>query len=139
MTLSPPQPAQPGAPYYLFFDFYDYENGAWAEPTSLSLAITYGNVTSGVGAVSTAGPFTYTGASVEASDTIWQLGTGQFQARWDVPGAGIAPGVYIANWTAGYGGDQFLAEETISVKGAGPIRSEERRVGKEWRSRWAPY
>ena len=121
MTLSPPQPAQPGAPYYLFFDFYDYENGAWAEPTSLSLAITYGNVTSGLGAANTAGPFTYTGATTEGSDTIWRLAEGQYQARWDVPGAGISPGVYIANWTAGYGGDQFLAEENIPVQGAGPI------------------
>src|ERR1039457_5562522 len=121
MTLCPPQPAQPGTPYYMFFDFYDYENGAWAEPTSLSLAITYGNVTSGLGAASTAGPFSYTGASVEGSDTIWRLGEGQYQPRWDVPGVGIQPGVYIANWTAGYGGDQFLAEENIPVQGAGPI------------------
>ena len=37
-----------------------------------------------------------------------------------------------------YGLEEILAGELLSL-GANDIRSEERRVGKECRSRWSPY
>src|SRR2546428_13296138 len=34
---------------------------------------------------------------------------------------------------------QYVAEPAVAVQAVEPVRSEERRVGKECRSRWSPY
>ena len=47
--------------------------------------------------------------------------------------AGLLMLIGLATYIAGY---RMLAEETVR---ASPLRSEERRVGKECRSRWSPY
>src|SRR2546430_3643035 len=49
--------------------------------------------------------------------------------RWEHPERGLVPPMdFIAT-----------AEETEQIKAIGSFRSEERRVGKECRSRWSPY
>ena len=121
MSLAPPQPAMPGQPYYLSFTFTSFETGSPVDPVALTLDLTYGEQ---VGAVpDVAGPFTYSGASSEASDTIWRTGTGAFTFRWDVPSSGLLPGVYVANWTATYGssGDEFLALENFPLISGAPF------------------
>lgn len=119
MGLSPPLPAQAGQPYYLFFSFADYEAGAPADPGSLQLDITYGGFVNQVPDV--VGPFTYTGASAEASDTLWRTGTGQYAFRWDVPLSGLLPGVYVANWSAGYEADFILSTENFPIVSGAPF------------------
>lgn len=119
--LSPPLPAQPGQPYYLHFLFTSFENGSPADPASLTLDITYGVAAGVVGDV--AGTFTYSGASAEASDTIWRTGVGAYTFRWDVPLSGLLPGVYVATWSSVYGsnGDLFEAIENFPITGGGPF------------------
>ena len=53
----------------------------------------------------------------------------------DLPGASIMPGVLQIEAMAQAAG--ILGMETLGLAGSG--RSEERRVGKECRSRWSPY
>lgn len=119
MSLTPPAAAQPGQPFYLFFTFTSFETGAPIDPSSLALDLTYGQ---GAGSVpDIAGPFTYIGASSEASNTIWRTGTGQYTFRWDVPTRGLLPGVYVATWTAIYGSDEFQAIENFPLTGGGPF------------------
>lgn len=112
--------AQPGQPYYLSFAFTDFLTGSPVDPDSLTLDVTYGQSAGVVPDV--AGPFTYSGASSEASDTIWRTGTGTYVFRWDIP-QGTLPGVYVATWTSVYGsgGDEFLALENFSLTGGGPF------------------
>ncbi len=117
--LSPPSPAQPGQPFYLHFAFTNFENGSPTDPSSLSLDITYG-LEAGI-AADVAGTFTYSGASSEASDTIWRTGTGLYTFRWDVPLSGLLPGVYVATWTSVYGADTFEALENFPITGGGPF------------------
>src|ERR1700729_3369855 len=115
MPLSPPTPAQPGQPYYMFFEFLDTETGSPVDPITLQLDITYGTTLGSV--PDTAGPFPYTGASSPAPNTIWRTGTGLYTRWWQVPVAGLAPGVYVANWTSTYGADSdsFTAEENFPL------------------------
>jgi Phage tail protein len=118
MGLTPPYPAEPGQPYYLEFTFADFENGSPVDPASLQLDLTYGSQ-----GPDAAGPFEYTGASAEASDTIWRTGTGAYTFRWDVPLSGLLPGVYVATWSAVYGpdDDEFQALENFAITGGGPF------------------
>ena len=44
----------------------------------------------------------------------------------------------VTHW-AGSLAARFNGAAEEEMKGAGPVRSEERRVGKESRSRWSPY
>src|SRR5579859_5257522 len=121
MGLAPPLPAQPGQPFYLSFVFTTFSGGTPVDPASLVLDITYGE-SAGV-VPDTAGPFTYSGASAEAPDTIWRTGTGAYTFRWDVPVKGIIPGVYVASWTTIYGpdADTFVALENFPVLGGPPF------------------
>lgn len=121
MSLSPPSPAQAGQPYYLSFEFEDQESGTLTDPSALSLDLTYGNEAGAVPDV--AGTFTYTGASAEASDTIWRTAEGQYTFRWDVPLSGLLPGVYVATWTAQYGAedDDFEALENFPLLSGAPF------------------
>ena len=55
-------------------------------------------------------------------------------------------GIYYAYWEHEWDGDYHYYIDKVSSLGfdileiaAGPLRSEERRVGKECRSRWSPY
>lgn len=118
MGLSPPLPAEPGQPFYLYFTFTNFETGSPADPSVLSLDLTYGNQGPDV-----AGTFQYTGASSEASNTIWRTGTGAYTFRWDVPPSGLLPGVYVATWTAVYGpdNDEFEALENFAITGGAPF------------------
>ena len=52
--------------------------------------------------------------------------------------AGVMPGGSEAAWKTAYPNPDALVAAARSV-GHGPTRSEERRVGKECRSRWSPY
>ncbi len=118
MGLSPPLAAAQGQPYYLEFVFSDFETGSPADPSDLTLDITYGSQGPDV-----AGPAEYAGASAEASNTIWRTGTGAYTFRWDVPTTGLLPGVYEATWTAVYGSsnDEFQALENFGITGGGPF------------------
>lgn len=118
MALAPPYPAEPGQPYYPAFTFTNFETGSLVDPAELSLDITYGSQ-----GPDAAGPFEYTGASAEASDTIWRTGKGTYTFRWDVPLSGLLPGVYVATWTAVYGpdGDEFQTTENFAITGGGPF------------------
>ena len=119
MALSPPYPAEPGQPYILSFSFLDFESGSPVDPSSLVLDVTYGSQA----AADTIGPVEYSGASAEASDTIWRTGTGAYTFRWDVPASGLLPGVYTATWTAVYGADndEFQAYENFAVVSGAPF------------------
>jgi len=119
--LSPPAPAVPGQPYYLHFSFLDFATGSPVDPSELSLDLTYG-LEAGV-VPDVAGTFTYSGASSEASDTIWRTGEGAYTFRWDVPVSGLLPGVYVATWTSVYGAnnDEFQALENFPITGGGPF------------------
>src|SRR2546430_12121284 len=60
----------------------------------------------------------------------------------DPPGRGR--GVVIPRFTLEDGDDVLVdalpeAADAYTVAIVGMVRSEERRVGKEWRSRWSPY
>lgn len=120
MPLSPPMPAQAGQPFFLSFAFFDFESGVLTDPVSVQLDITYGEEAGVI--PDTAGPFTYTGASTAAPDTVWRTGTGEFTFWWQVPG-GLLPGVYVASWTAAYGslGDEFLAVENFPILSGAPF------------------
>jgi Phage tail protein len=118
VALSPPYPAEPGQPYCLQFTFTDFESGSPVDPSVLQLDLTYGSQGADV-----AGPFGYTGASAEASDTIWRTGAGAYTFRWDVPLSGLLPGVYTATWTAVYGAanDEFQVYENFAIVSGAPF------------------
>lgn len=109
---SPPTPATPGQSYTLFLNFFDMTSGSLANATSLQLDITFGSEAPLVPDVS--GPFTWTGAIEPGPDEIWQLGTGQYGFDWQVPST-LAAGAYVATWTVGYGGDEFLVTENFPL------------------------
>lgn len=115
MTLSPPQAYVPGQPYYLYLDFYDESSGVLTDPSTVQLDITYG---SAVGLVPDfAGPYFYTGGSSAVAGTIWRLAAGQY-AFWFDPGTlDLVEGVYVANWTCTYSGDEFLVPENFPITG----------------------
>src|ERR1700722_1908572 len=121
MALSPPLPAQAGQPYLLSFVFLDFVNGSPVDPASLTLDITYALEAGETADV--AGQFTYSGASAEASDTIWRTGVGAYTFRWDVPLSGLLPGVYVATWTSVYGpdNDTFEALENFPIVSGAPF------------------
>lgn len=115
MALSPPSAAVAGQPYFLSLEFADYQSGALVDPTAIQLDITAGGQPPI--APDVAGPFFYSGATSQASDTIWRTGTGQYTFWWQVPSSGLSGGDYVANWTVTYGsgGDQFLVFENFPL------------------------
>jgi len=121
MPLAPPDAVAVGQPYYLYYEFIDFESGDLTDPVSLTLDITYGDEAGVVPDV--AGPFTYAGTSVPTPDTIWRTGVGQYTFWWQVPVTGMVPGIYVATWTATYGGsgDEFLALENFPMLSAWPL------------------
>lgn len=121
MSLSPPSPAQAGQPFLLSFIFEDFESGDLTDPSGLTLDLSYGNEAGQTADI--AGPFTYSGATAEASNTIWRTGPGQFSFRWEVPASGLLPGVYVATWTAQYGpgDDDFEALENFPIVSGAPF------------------
>ncbi len=100
----------------LYLDFYDEGSGALADPASIELDITFGEVVGS--APDVAGPYTYQGASSQplTPGIIWRIGTGQYACQWAVP-AGTPAGVYTANWTCVYSGRTVLAVENFNVTG----------------------
>ena len=119
-AISPPTPAQPGQAYYLFFEFREFPAGPLVDPVTLTLDLTYGEEV-GI-APDVAGPFTYSGATTDTINTIWRTGTGEYVFWWQVPTAGLLPGVYIANWSTSYGtsGDTFLTTENFPIVTGAP-------------------
>lgn len=120
MTTSPPQPATPGRLYNLYLDFWDEQSGNLADPTELTLDITYSNTIFTYSMdVPGGGPFTYTGASSASPGTIWRISTGQYGFQWQVPSVGAVNGVYVANWVCTYGvnADEFLVTENFPLTG----------------------
>jgi hypothetical protein len=110
---------QAGQPCQLFLNFYNEENGTLTDPSSVQLDITYGEEAGFTADVSGGGPFTYAGASVQAINTIWRIGVGQYGFLWSVPST--APqGVYVANWTCQFDGDTFPGFENFPVIGGVP-------------------
>lgn len=110
--------AQPGGSQYLQFTFLDASTGQPADPASLQLDITFGGEVGTVPDV--AGPFTYSGASSPGVNVVYRTGTGQYAFNWGLPG-NLPAGVYTANWTASYGGTNWLATENFTVTPAGAI------------------
>lgn len=107
-----------GQPVTLYLDFVDETTGQPADPSSVQLDVTYGQQ---VGFVAdTYGPVTYQGASAPVSGQVWRTGVGQYAAIWNIP-PGTAGGVYVANWTCGYGGNSFLGVEDFTVSGGVPL------------------
>jgi len=110
--------ASPGGTQLLSFSFFDENTGLPADPSSLRLDLTYGTeagLTPDVG-----GPFTYTGASSPGPDVIYRTGLGTYAFQWGIPGSALT-GVYVANWTAVYGGANWLAIENFTVTPAGAV------------------
>lgn len=112
--------AQAGQPWPLNLLFLNEENGVLTDPDSVTLDITYGNAVGFVPDAPGGGPFTYAGASSQASNTIWRVGTGQYSFLWAVP-QGAPSGIYVANWTCVFEGDTFLGEENFLVLGGVPL------------------
>jgi hypothetical protein len=106
--------ATAGLPYTLYLDFYEENGGTLADPDAVTLDITYGQQIGFVPDVG--GPFMYSGASSPTPGQIWRTGVGQYACMWSVP-VGSATGVYVANWTCRFGGDNFLGVEDFSVTG----------------------
>jgi Phage tail protein len=115
--LAPPLPAEPGQPYGPDFLFTTFAGGTPVDPTTLEAVITYG------GGPVVAGPWTYAGASSEASGSVWRTGTGAYSLRWDVPLSGLLPGAYEVTWTSTYGPDEDVFEviENFAITGGGPF------------------
>ena len=104
----------PGSNVTLLLSFYDETSGSLTDPDSVTLDITYGTE---VGLVpDTAGPFTYYGSASAVPGIVYRTGTGQYAFIWSIP-AGTEPGVYVANWTCTYDGDNFLGVENFTVTG----------------------
>jgi hypothetical protein len=112
--------AQAGQPWQLNLVFLNEENGVPADPAEVTLDITYGNAVGFVPDVAGGGPFTYTGASSPAANTIWRTGTGRYSFLWAIPSSASA-GLYVANWTCQFQGDDFLGEENFIVAGSLPV------------------
>ncbi|WP_051966513.1 phage tail family protein [Kitasatospora mediocidica] len=110
--------AQAGQPWQLFLNFYSETTGALADPSSVTLDITYGQQ---VGfAPDVGGPYTYSGASAPTQGHVWRSGVGQYACIWNVP-PGSPQGVYVANWTCRYGSGTFLGVEDFTVTGGVPL------------------
>src|SRR2546429_1303514 len=62
-----------------------------------------------------------------------------FRCRSSSPTASPACGTWAASWTSCRHGATKLRPDARSARAFTPPRSEERRVGKECRSRWSPY
>lgn len=107
-----------GQPVTLYLDFVDETTGQPADPSSVQLDVTYGQQVGFVPDVY--GPVTYQGASAPVSGQVWRTGVGQYAAIWNIP-PGTAGGVYVANWTCGYGGNSFLGVEDFTVSGGVPL------------------
>lgn len=102
----------------LTLDFYNEVTNTLVDPSSVQLDITYGQQ---VGFVAdTAGPYTYQGASAPVSGQVWRTGVGQYSCIWNIP-YGTPGGVYVANWTCAYGGNNFLGVEDFTVSGGVPV------------------
>ena len=99
--------------------FYDEASGVLTDPVSVQLDITYGN-TLAAGQPDYAGPFTYSGASSPMPGQVYRISQGVYAYAWSIPTT-AQPGVYVMNWTVGYGpgDDMFLAYENFVVAGSG--------------------
>lgn len=106
--------ATAGSPWILYLNFVDETSGQPADPSAITLDITYGQEVGFVPDV--AGPYTYQGASAPTAGQVWRTGVGQYACIWNIP-VGTALGVYVANWTCGYGGSNFLGVENFNVAG----------------------
>jgi hypothetical protein len=51
---------------------------------------------------------------------VWRTGVGQYSFIWQVP-ATASQGVYVANWTCGYGSATYLGVENFTVAGSIPV------------------
>jgi hypothetical protein len=106
--------ARSGSTWTLSLEFFNEESGTHTDPDTVQLDITFGQAVGFVPDI--AGPFFYSGASVNTPGEIWRTGTGQFSFSWLVP-ATAQTGDYVANWTCGFEGDSFLATENFPVAG----------------------
>lgn len=113
--MTSPTPALiPGQATTLLLNFFNEESGVLTDADSVELDITYG---SEVGLVPDyQGPYPYAGASAPVQGQVYRLGTGQYAFAWAVP-TDAQGGVYVANWTIGFEGDNFLATENLIVSG----------------------
>jgi hypothetical protein len=107
----------PGRTYTVGLEFEDQTTGALTDPGTVRLDITYGS-TLGSGTPDYAGPFSYTGASTPSTTQVYRTGKGLYAYDWPIP-ANAAPGVYVATWSVGYGGQTLQGEENLWVDAAG--------------------
>src|SRR3989449_11524962 len=131
-TNTSPQGSGPGASPTKF-EIWRKQTGAFQDVSAYRFNVV--NVTGGSdpeqvasGTVS-ADFFRLFGAPVIAGRT--------FAADEDRPNGGHVVVLSEGFWKRGFGSDLTLVGRTVSL--AGDPRSEERRVGKECRSRWSPY
>src|SRR2546426_11253523 len=75
-------------------------------------------------------------ANARTGTVLWKFKVGSGVVANPITYAGPDGKQYVAVY-AGIGGDWFLLAG--DVRSDDPARSEERRVGKECRSRWSPY
>lgn len=109
-----PITATPGTAVTLTLSFFNETSGVLTDATSVVLDITYGTE---VGlAPDVAGPFSYLGASSPTPGQVYRTGVGQYAFVWQVP-VGSPSGVYVANWSCGFGADTFLGVENFVVTG----------------------
>lgn len=106
-----------GLPVTLSLLFISEITGLPVDPSSVRLDITYGEE---IGFVSDyAGPFFYAGTALPSSTVVYRTGVGAYSFIWQIP-AGAPGGVYVANWTAAYGGTNWLGFENFPVAGGVP-------------------
>lgn len=109
--------AYPGVPLTLLLYWFDEESGSPADATSVQWDLTYGQEI-GFGP-DVAGPWAYSGATSLTTAQVWHVSTGVYAVQWTPP-PDLLPGVYVASWTVGYGGDTFLAFENFPLIAGGP-------------------
>jgi hypothetical protein len=113
-----PVTGTPGSSLTLSATFYDETSGTLTDAAGVTLDITYGTE---VGLVADyAGPFAYDGASSATPNQVYRTSTGSYSFVWQVP-LSAPSGVYVANWTFNYAGNNFLGIENFTITGGGQI------------------